>query len=182
MPYLYELPSSVSFRGKGLFGYSFGPMQQKDLEVLYIESETGHDTFMICRGVVRTYYVLSGSGCFMIDGRAYNVGPGILVEVPSGVEYSYSGRITMLAVCKRNLLHRKDKWTRWNRDVVGAEGPWFLTDASWPRRLVRLRLFGKSSTRAFLRLSERLWNVLPSSLRATRALIWYGHFVHALAR
>jgi chemotaxis methyl-accepting protein methylase/mannose-6-phosphate isomerase-like protein (cupin superfamily) len=182
MPYLYELPSSVSFRGKGLFGYSFGPMQQKDLEVLYIESETGHDTFMICRGVVRTYYVLSGSGCFMIDGRAYNVGPGILVEVPSGVEYSYSGRITMLAVCKRNLLHRKDKWTRWNRDVVGAEEPWFLTDASWPRRLVRLRIFGKSPTRAFLRLSERLWNVLPSSLRATRALIWYGHFVHALAR
>jgi len=157
-------------------------MQQKDLEVLYIESETGHDTFMICTGVVRTYYVLAGSGCFTIDGRAYNVGPGILVEVPSGVEYSYSGRMTMLGLCKRNWLHREDKWTRWNRDVVGAEDPWSLTAASWPTRLARLKIFGKSPTRAFLRLSERLWNILPSSFRATRLLIWYGHFVHALAR
>ena len=31
-------------------------MLQKDLEVLFIESETGHDTVMICRGFVRTYY------------------------------------------------------------------------------------------------------------------------------
>jgi hypothetical protein len=54
MPYLYRLPASVSFRGKGLFGYSFGPMMQKDLEVLYVESETGHDTFMILKGVTRT--------------------------------------------------------------------------------------------------------------------------------
>jgi hypothetical protein len=55
MRHLYELPASRSL-GKGLFGYSFGAMLQKDLEVLFIESETGHDTVMICRGVVRTYY------------------------------------------------------------------------------------------------------------------------------
>ena len=182
MPYLYELPASASFRGKGLFGYSFGPMQQKDLEVLYVESETGHDTFMVCRGVVRIYYILAGSGYFTIDGRAYNVGPGILVEVPSGVEYSYSGRMTMLAFCKRRWFHRKDKWTRWNGDVVGAEDPWSLTAASWWTQLVRLRIFGKSPTRAFLRLSERLWNSLPSSFFTARPISWYGHFVHALAR
>jgi chemotaxis methyl-accepting protein methylase/mannose-6-phosphate isomerase-like protein (cupin superfamily) len=181
MPYLYELPPSVSFRGKGLFGYSFGPMQQKDVEVLYVESETGHDTFLICRGVVRTYYILAGSGHFTIDGRAYNVGPGILVEVPSGVEYSYSGRITMLVFCKQSWFHRNDKWTRWNRDVVGSEDPWSLTPASWLTRLVRMRIFSKSPTRAFLRLGERLWNILPASFRTTRPLRWYGHFVHALA-
>ena len=59
MPYIYRLPALESFRGKGLFGYSFGALEQKDLEVLYIESERGHDTFMICRGVTRTYYVLA---------------------------------------------------------------------------------------------------------------------------
>ena len=154
MPYLYELPSSASFRGKGLFGYSFGPMQQKDLEVLYVESETGHDTFLVCRGVVRTYYILAGSGCFTIDGRAYDVGPGILVEVPSGVEYSYSGRMTMLVFCKRGWFHRQDKWTRWNRDVVGAEDPWSLAAASWLTQLVRHRIFGKSLARVFFVLTS----------------------------
>jgi chemotaxis methyl-accepting protein methylase/mannose-6-phosphate isomerase-like protein (cupin superfamily) len=180
--YVYELPASVSFRAKGLFGYSFGPMQQKDLEVLYIESETGHDTFMICRGVSRTYYVLAGSGYFTIDGCEYNVGPGNLVEVPSGVEYSYSGRMRMLGFCRRNWIHRKDRWTRWNRDVVGTEDPWSLTGTSWVARLVRLRIFGKSPSRAFLRLNERLWNIYPSSFLGARPFSWYGRFVHGVAK
>lgn len=182
MPYLYELPVLVSFRGKGLFGYSFGPMQQKDVEVLYVESETGHDTFMVCRGLVRTYYILAGSGCFTIDGRVYDVGTGMLIEVPSGVEYSYSGRMRMLVFCKQRWFHRKDKWTKWNRDVVGAEDPWSLTPASWLTRLVRLRIFGRSPTRAFLRISEPLWNSLPTSVRAAQPLSWFGHFVHPLVR
>ena len=181
MPYLYELPASVSFRGKGLFGYSFGPMQQKDVEVLYVESETGHDTFMVCRGLVRTYYILAGSGYFTIDGRVYDVAPAMLVEVPPGVEYSYSGQMRMLVFCKKRWFHRKDKWTKWNPDVVGAEGPWSLT-ASWLMRVVRLRIFGKSPTRAFLRISERLWNSLPSSVRTTPPLTWFGHCVYPLVR
>jgi chemotaxis methyl-accepting protein methylase len=182
MPYLYNLPSSVAFRAKGLFGYSFGPLEQKDLDVLYVESEKGHDTFMICRGVSRTYYILEGSGYFTIEGREYNIGPGVLVEVPSGLEYSYSGRMTMLVFCKRHWFHRKDVWTRWNRDVVGEEDPWSLTADSWLTRLIRIRIFGKSPTNVFLRVNQRLWNILPSSLVALRPVDWYGHFLHAVAR
>jgi chemotaxis methyl-accepting protein methylase len=182
MPYVYTLPPSVSFRGKGLFGYSFGPMKQKDLEVLYVESETGHDTFMICRGVTRTYYVLAGSGSFTIDGREYSVCAGELVEVPSGVEYSYSGRMTMLAFCRQGWFRRRDKFTRWNRDVVGEEAPWSLNDASWWERLVRVRIFGKSLTNAFLRVHRHVWNILPSSVIRFRLIEWYGRFLHALAR
>ncbi len=182
MPYIYTLPAVESFRGKGLFGYSFGALEQKDLEVLYIESEKGHDTFMICRGVTRTYYVLSGSGSFTIDNRVYTVNPGVLVEVPRGIEYSYSGRMTMLAFCKRSGSHRKDTWTRWNRDVVGMEDPWPLAEKSWLTRLVRFRIFGKSPTNRFLGVSQRLWNILPSSFVAFRLVDWYGHFVHSLAR
>jgi chemotaxis methyl-accepting protein methylase len=182
LSYLYTLPASVSFRGKGLFGYSFGPMKQKDLEVLYIESETGHDTFMICRGVTRTYYVLAGSGSFTIEGRKYDVSPGVLVEVPSGVEYSYSGRMTMLGFCRQSWFRRPDKFTGWNRDVVGEVAPRSLNDASWLTRLVRLRVFGKSVTNAFLRVNRRVWNTLPASLIRLRPIEAYGRFLHALAR
>lgn len=182
MSYLYTLPTSVSFRGKGLFGYSFGPMKQKDLEVLYVECETGHDTFMICRGVTRTYYVLAGSGSFTIEGHKHDVCPGVLVEVPSGVEYSYSGRMTMLAFCRQSWFRREDKFTRWNRDVVGEEAPWSLNDAFWLTRFVKLRVFGKSLTNAFLRVNRRVWNILPPSLIRLRPIDWYGRFLHALAR
>lgn len=182
MPFIYKLPSAISFRGKGLFGYSFGALQQKDLEVLYIESETGHDTFMVCKGVTRTYYILNGTGKFTIDGREYQVSPGELVEVPAGIEYSYSGRMTMLGFCRRHLFARRDRFTKWNPDVVGDEEPWSFERSSWLTRLVRVRIFGKSPTNAFLRLNQALWKFLPSSLLGRHPLDWYGHFLHGLAR
>jgi chemotaxis methyl-accepting protein methylase len=182
MPYIYRLPESVSFRGKGLFGYSFGRLKQKDLEVLYIESEKGHDTFMVLRGVTRIYYVLAGSGSFTIDGCEHRVCAGVLVEVPPSVEYSYSGRMTMLAFCKRNRLRRKDRFTRWNHDVVGEDPPLSLNADSWLTRLARSQLFGKSPTKAFLRANRRVWKFLPSSLVRLRPVDSYGRFLHALAR
>lgn len=182
MPYLYKLPTSVSFRGKGLFGYSFGRMQQEDLEVLYVESETGHDTFMVLRGVTRTYYVLSGSGSFTIDGHQYSVSPGLLIEVPPGVEYCYSGRMTMLAFCRTGRFHRRDKFTRWNPDVVGDAAPYPLDGGPWLQRLVRIRIFGKSPTNAFLRLNKYVWDKLPAPFLRSGVSQWYGHFLHALVR
>lgn len=182
MRYVYELPSKVSFRGKGLFGYSFGPMQKKNLEVIYIESETGHDTFMILHGVLRIYYILAGNGSFTIDGQQHRVGAGSLVEIPSNVEYCYSGRMTMLAFCERRWFSRKDTFTRWNRDVVGEQAPLPLNDASWAERIVRLRVFGKSLTNAFLRVNRRVWNILAPSASRFRPIEWYGRLLHALAR
>lgn len=182
MPYLYKLPNSVSFRGKGLFGYSFGRMKQKDLEVLYVESETGHDTFMVLGGVTRTYYVLSGNGSFTIEGHEYSVSPGDLVEVPPGVEYCYSGRMSMLAFCRTGLFHRRDKFTRWNHEVVGEVPPFPLDGGSWVQRLVRVRIFGKSPTNAFLRLNHYLWDHVPPSLLSSGAIKRYGRFLHALVR
>ena len=54
MRYIYSLPTSISFDGKGLFGYTFGPLNQKDVEIYYIEVEKGHDTFMISKKITRT--------------------------------------------------------------------------------------------------------------------------------
>jgi mannose-6-phosphate isomerase-like protein (cupin superfamily) len=98
MPYTYSLPRSVTFTGKGMFGYTLGPLKQKDLEISYIEAGKGHDTFIVSSKIARTYYVLSGSGYFTIDQQRYPVGTGVLVEVPPKVEYSYSGKMTLLCL------------------------------------------------------------------------------------
>ena len=182
MPYVHTLPDSLSFRAQGLCGYTFGPLGQTDLEVLYIESEKGHDTFMVCKGIARIYYVLAGSGYFTIEGREYGISPGVLVEIPPGVEFSYSGCLTMLAFCRKRGFRRKDTFTRWNPDVVGPEVPRSLDAGPWFRRVIELKIFGKSPTGAFLRLNKRFWNLLPSSLESLSPFYWYGRLVHALAR
>ena len=97
MAYVYSPPTSASFTGKGLLGYTFGPLQKKDLEIYYVEVEKGHDTFMISKKITRIYYILEGSGHFIIGDDRYDVSPGMLVEVPPKIEYCYSGKMTLLA-------------------------------------------------------------------------------------
>src|ERR1700677_3863439 len=100
MTYTHSLPSLPSFEGKGLFGYTFGPLQQKDIEIYYIDVEGGHDTFMVSKRITRTYYVLCGNGYFTIGGRRYDTGPGMLVEIPPNVEYCYSGKMKLIGISK----------------------------------------------------------------------------------
>jgi chemotaxis methyl-accepting protein methylase len=49
-------------------------------------------------------------------------------------------------------------------------------------RLVRLRIFGKSPTAAYLRINRRLWNKLPASFTALAPIRSYGNFLHTLVR
>jgi chemotaxis methyl-accepting protein methylase len=182
MPYVHTLPISASFRGKGLYGYTFGPLKERDLEVLYIESEKGHDTFLISKKITRVYYVLSGKGYFTIADNKYNVGPGMLVEVPPRVEYCYSGKMTLLALCKPRWFRGNDTLTKWNPDVVGYDSKCGVDGGPWLSRLVRFRVFGKSPTNAFLRLNQRVWNDLPLPLTAVAPIRLYGYFLHRLAR
>ncbi len=182
MTYIYSLPTSASFTGKGLLGYTFGPLKQKDLEVYYIEVDKGHDLFMISKKITRTYYVLSGSGHFTIGERKYEVGPGMLVEVPPKVEYCYSGKMVLIALSKPRWFSGNDTFTKWNPDVVGHDSSDPLHYDSQLTRLVRLRLFGKVPANAFLRLNQRLWDSLPSSFAALSLVRLYGDFLHILAR
>ena len=181
-PHIYSLPTSASFTGKGLLGYSFGPLNQKDLEIFYIDVTKGHDTFMVSKKITRIYYILSGSGHFTIADRKYDVSPGMLVEVPPKVEYSYSGKMKLLAISKPRSFGGNDTVTKWNPDVV-QEDPLFVADGgSWLTRVVRLRIFGKSPVRAYMRLNRQLWNKLPASVTALSPIRSYGNFLHALAR
>lgn len=182
MPYVYPLPTSASFTEKGLLGYTFGPLNQKDLEVYYIQVEKGQDTFIISRSITRTYYVLTGSGTFTIDNHKYDVGPGVLVEIPPRVEYCYSGKMTMIAFSKPRWFSGNDTHTKWNPDVVGGDPPYVMDRGSWLTRLVRTRPFGRSPVGAYLRLNQRLWSKLPSSFTALSPMRLYGSFLHRLAR
>jgi SAM-dependent methyltransferase len=182
MQYVHSLPASPAFKGKGLLGYTFGPLKQKDLDVYYIEVDSGHDTFMVGRRITRTYYILSGSGHFTIDNRNYDVNAGMLVEVPPKLEYCYSGRMRLIAFSRPGWSLGNDKHTRWNEDVFGAGFAAPLPNVSWRGRILRWRIFGKSPFTAYLIVNQKLWRFLPTSITSGAPLRRYGKFLHRLAR
>jgi len=182
MPYIYSLPPLTAFDGRGLFGYSFGPLKQNDVDISYIEVDKGHDTFMISKKITRTYYVLSGSGYFTISDRRYDVNPGILVEVPPKVEYSYSGKMKLIAFSKPRWYIGNDTHTKWNPDVVQGDFAGIAGSGSWLTQLVRVQIFGRSPIGVYLGLNRRLWNRLPTFFTALGPIRSYGIFLHALAR
>lgn len=182
MPYIHTPPTAASFTGKGLLGYAFGPLNQKDLEIYYIAVEKGHDTFMVSKKITRIYYVLSGSGYFTIDDHKYDVQPGMLVEVPPKVEYCYSGNMRLVALSKPRWFNGNDTFTKWNPDVMGHDSACAVDGGAWMMRFIRLSIFGKSPVSFYLRLNQRVWNKLPSSLTALSPIRLYGEFLHSLAR
>jgi SAM-dependent methyltransferase len=182
MPYIHSLPPSVAFTGKGLLGYTFGPLSQKDLDVYYVEVEKGHDVFMISKRIVRVYYILSGRGSFTIDGQKYDVSSGMLVEVPPKVEYCYSGKMTLIVLSRPRWFSGNDTFTKWNPDVVGREADFVPDGKSWLRRLVRFKVLGKTPMNVYLRLNRRIWNTFPSSVTAMNLICLYGKFLHTLVR
>lgn len=182
MSFVYSLPTSVSFTGKGLLGYTFGPLNHRDLEIYYVEVEKGHDMFMVSKKIARIYYILSGSGRFTIGDRRYDVSPGLVVEVPPKIEYCYSGKMTLLVFSQPRWFSGNDTFTKWNPDVVGRDSPCVVDGGSWLTRLVRLSICGKSPVRAYLRLNQRLWDNFPSYITALGPIHLYGNFLHELAR
>jgi len=178
--YVYARPTSASFTGKGLLGYSFGPLRQRDVEIYFVEVEKGHDLFMVSRRITRTYYILSGEGYFTIDDRNYDVAPGMLIEVPPGVEYTYSGRMKLIAMSKPRWFSGNDTFTRWNPAVV--QGDFVPVQLGLFSRLIRLRVFGKSPVAAYLRLNRRMWRRIPVVLTVRGPMRAYGEIVNALAR
>lgn len=182
MPYVYSRPAQPSFRDRGLSGYEFGPLKQNDLDIYYVEVETGHDTFMVSRKIARTYYVLSGTGYFIIEGLAHPVGPGMLAEIPPGVEYSYSGKMKLIVFSRPRWFVGNDRLTKWNPDVVVGERASPARNRPWLRRLIQLRVFGKSPAGVYLRLNQQIWDRLSVRAASAESLRAYGRFLHRLAR
>lgn len=122
MPYVLSAPSSPSFALKGMAGYEFRPLKDQDLAVHLLDVRIGHDTFHISKALTRVYYIIEGTGVFTIDNQKYDVAPGVLVEVPPGVEYSYSGSMKILLVSHPRWFEGNERTTRKNPDVVSEGG------------------------------------------------------------
>lgn len=122
MSYVLESSSSPSFTLNGLVGYEFQPLKDQDFAVHLLDVHGGHDTFMISKALTRIYYIIEGTGVFTIDNQRYDVAPGLLVEVPPGVEYSYSGAMKILLVSHPRWFEGNERMTRKNPDVVSEEG------------------------------------------------------------
>ena len=122
MPYVLAASSSPSFALKGLAGYEFQPLKDQNIAVHFLDVQKGHDTFIISKALTRIYYIIEGTGVFTIDNQKYDVSPGLLVEVPPGVEYSYSGSMKILLVSHPRWFAGNERMTRMNPDVVGVVG------------------------------------------------------------
>jgi chemotaxis methyl-accepting protein methylase/mannose-6-phosphate isomerase-like protein (cupin superfamily) len=180
MRYTHSLLPIPSADDKGLFLYTFGPLHQKDLEIYYIEVDKGHDTFMVSKRITRIYYVLSGSGFFTIDNRRYDVSSGMLVEVPPKVEYSYSGKMTLIGISIPRWFAGNDKHTKWNPDVIRGELP--IGDLPNIEKTDYWKIVAKRFINFYLRLNGRLWQNLPASFSSFRPVRSYGNLLHTLAR
>jgi mannose-6-phosphate isomerase-like protein (cupin superfamily) len=122
MAYVFAASSSPSFAMKGLAGYEFKPLKDQDIAVHLIDVHKGHDTFIISKALTRIYYIVEGTGVFTIDHQKYDVVPGLLVEVPPGIEYSYSGSMKVVLVSHPCWFEGNERTTRKNPDVVGEGG------------------------------------------------------------
>jgi len=103
-------------------GYEFQPLKDENFAVHLLDVQKGHDTFMISKALTRLYYVIEGAGAFTIDNQKYDVVPGLIVEVPPGVEYSYSGSMKILLVSHPRWFEGNERMTRNNPDVVSDGG------------------------------------------------------------
>ncbi len=118
MSFVRTLPPSPSFESEGLKGYQFPHLRNQDLEIYLLDVWAGHDYFIISKQLTRVYYILEGSGHFTIDNTKYPVRPGMLVEVPPNIEYSYSGAMKIILISHPRWFNGNEIKTKKNPDVI----------------------------------------------------------------
>jgi mannose-6-phosphate isomerase-like protein (cupin superfamily) len=116
MTFLLKKPKEPSFAKKGFRGFKF-PLKNKKIQIAFVESEKGHDTFIISKDITHIYYILDGKGFFNIEGKRYDVEPGMLIEVPPKIEFSYSGKMKILLIMNPPFYEGHEKITRMNPAV-----------------------------------------------------------------
>ena len=139
MPYVLAASASPSFILEGMAGYEFCPLKDEEFAIHLLDVTKGHDTFMISKALTRIYYIIEGTGAFTIDNQKYGVSPGLIVEVPPGVEYSYSGSMKILLVSHPRWFAGNEQMTRNNPEVVSENGAAGIVGKRLRRYVRRIR-------------------------------------------
>lgn len=99
MTYVFHFPEKYSFEKVGIKGKIFDTKSLSDkIEFSVIEVEEGHETKIIEKECIFSYFILEGSGSFEINGNTEECAKGDLVFVPNGAAFRYAGKMKMLLV------------------------------------------------------------------------------------
>jgi mannose-6-phosphate isomerase-like protein (cupin superfamily) len=120
MTYILRKRLNPSYVQKSLSVFRF-QTTNNDVEVYFVDVEKGHDTFIVSQKITHIYYVLEGAGYFIIDGYEYDATQGVLLEVPPGHEYSFSGIMKLLLMMTPPWFEGNDRVTKDNPDVLPTD-------------------------------------------------------------
>ena len=99
MQYVFHLPKEYSFEKVGIKGKTFGTKLLSDrVEFTIIETEKGHETKIIEKECIFSYFILDGEGSFEIGGKIEKCQKGDLVFIPNNTVFKYTGKMKMLLV------------------------------------------------------------------------------------
>jgi len=150
------------------------PLKDQDFAVHLIDVHGGHDTFQISKALTRLYYILERTGVFTIDNQKYDLVPGLLVEVPPGVEYSYSGSMKIFLVSHPRWFEGNERTTRKEprrvseRGVVGLIGK--SVEALSPRETIREATTHRGACWGFVVIEKKIRRDEKLSVEVPRVL------------
>jgi len=99
MPFVFHSPENYSFEKVGIKGKIFDTKFLSDkIEFSVIEVEKGHETKIIEKECIFSYFILEGSGSFEIGGVSEKCTKGDLVFIPQNTAFQYMGKMKMLLV------------------------------------------------------------------------------------
>lgn len=99
MQYVFHLPEKYSFEKVGIKGKTFDTKSLSDkVEFSIIETDKGHETKIIEKECIFSYFILEGSGSFEIEGNVEKCSEGDLVFIPNDIPFKYTGNMKMLLV------------------------------------------------------------------------------------
>lgn len=82
--------------------------------VLYQETETGHAEEFVHDKSDFLYYILEGSGTWVVEGREFEVRAGDVVVVPAGKRFWFKGNLKQVCITAPAW---EEKYERHIRDI-----------------------------------------------------------------
>lgn len=95
--FIKNLSEKPVFWQNGLAGFGY-QLNNRKVEIYLEVSETGHDEAVSSDEIAHIYYVLEGSGDFVINNEQYPVKVGQLVEIPPKNRFTFKGKMKLLLI------------------------------------------------------------------------------------